>query len=272
MKETSIQHRRLDFSLHISRFDGKKGERYASGFDRTEFPLESFAQLATKFCWSPIVWRGGIRKSANFLLSQLVALDFDSPDYSLDQAVRDWCDTVHVIGTTHSHQVAKDGVICDRFRIVSVWDEPILDPNLYKPSLTMLTKENRADKCDKKCTDLARFFYPCREIISIETEGYLIESVKTLPPKNQKGPLRKLSGLPASALKYLSCGAPAGERNWSSYKFAFDCARVGYQEAEVIDWIRRSKTYQSETDPKVIEWEIPSTVRSAFKKWESMHG
>lgn len=270
--EVDMGFQRLDFSVHVSRVEGKIGSLYKEGFDRTEFPLDSIAELIARFCWSPIIWMHGIRKSENFMLSQLVALDFDSPEYSIKQAINDWCDTVHIIGTTHNHLLEKNGVTCERFRIVSVWDSPITNPFCYKPSMTKLLRENRAEHADKKCADLARFFFPCRSIVSVQSNGYLVQSVKD-PPQKKVRKLQKLAGMPASALKYLMQKSPGGERNWSSYKFAFDCARAGYQQDDVVQWVRSSKTYENEGDKNVLDQEIPATVNSAYKKWrESEHG
>lgn len=263
-----VGYRRFDLSVHMSRYKGDKdGSKYRDGFDRTEFPLDAIAELISQFCWSPIVWRGGIRKSENFYHSSLVALDFDTPFYTLKQAINDWCDTIHIIGTTHSHQKMKDGIKCDRFRIVSLWDQVITDPRCYRPSLMNLLRENRAQHADDKCLDLGRFFFPCNKIVSVVTDGEMIASVKE-PPEIHRSPPTILTSLPARALKFLSSVAKPGERNWSSYKFAYDCARCGYKAENVIEWVIKSKTYANEKDERVISKEIPTTVLSAFKKFQ----
>jgi hypothetical protein len=261
-------HRKFDFSVHVSHYDGfKDAKRYRNGFDRATFPLDSMAELISRFCWSPIVWKNGVRLSENFWFSDIVALDFDTPEYSLDQALNEWCDTVHIIGTTASHRKEKNGVVCDRFRIISIWDQAITNPELYTASLKKLMRENRAEYADDKCVDGARFFFPCLDIISVTAEGEAVESVKEIPKQARSEPTM-LSMLPSRALKFLQKAVPAGTRNFSTYKFAFDCARCGYKAEHVIDWVRKSKTYQKETDKRVLGYEIPATVRSAFKSFE----
>ncbi len=69
--------------------------------------LEELAEAITNHHWSPIVWQRNCRKRDNFLSCRLMVLDFDDPGYSLAQCLNDWCDTVHIIGTTKSHQKEK---------------------------------------------------------------------------------------------------------------------------------------------------------------------
>jgi hypothetical protein len=76
--------------------------------------------------WSPCVWDGGRRREQNFAFAGWGALDFDDGRYTLEQAKTDWREFIHVMGTTKSHQVAKNGgAACDRFRILFPWEEPI---------------------------------------------------------------------------------------------------------------------------------------------------
>jgi len=270
-----IGFRNFDLSVHLSEFDGKKwAGKYGVGFERTEFRLEEIAHLIKKFCWSPIVWENGIRKSNKFWFSDLVALDFDSPFYSLEQAVNDWCDTNHIIGTTSSHQKKKNGVTCDRFRIISIWDEAITNPRCYTPSLKKLMNENRADKADVACVDLARFFFPCTEIISVVTDGQMIESIKIEPEIDQeifriqhKKKLHKHGIVSHWATRQLKHGFDkTNNKNTTCYGVAKDLFVAGRRHDEIFALIRNSKTYDGKITEDLAK-EIKSCIRSAFNSY-----
>jgi hypothetical protein len=265
----NISHIRQDFSFHrkipdMSKSKSAISKQYAEGWDLRSATLSDFADTITSHCWSPVVFRNGVRKSSNFFLSSLVALDFDSPEYTLRDALNDWCDTIHVIGTTVSHQKDKNGITCDRFRIVSVWDKPIIKASNYKPNMNKLIESNMAFHADKSCVDLGRYFLPCKAIVSINAEGYKIQT-KEYEEIIYEDTVEEIGDLSQFAVDYLHTKFPEGKRNTNTWRFAKDLFKAGYNQNDVIKIIINAPTYKGVIDEYIKE--IVSTVKSARKNF-----
>lgn len=149
--------------------DARRHKRYSALFTAgwQAEDVKSWARLrtiVTGHVWSPIVFLNGYRSGANFTEARWFAIDIDEPPYTLAQALRDWCDTVHLIGTTKSHLREKDGKPpCDRFRIIAPFDTVIRDARLYRANVAAIVKRYDADNSVK---DAARLYFPCVEIVS----------------------------------------------------------------------------------------------------------
>lgn len=141
-----------------------------------EWHPEHIERTLCRFIWSPIKWRDGIRKESHFLGSLVCALDFDSPNTSLEWARETFKEYDVIIGTTKSHQKEKKGIVCERFRVVLWFTEPITDLALYKHNMVLLIQKYGADKA---CNDGARFFFPCTEIV--ESHGGKCVEIEPLP-------------------------------------------------------------------------------------------
>jgi hypothetical protein len=139
--------------------------------------MEYLERAITKHCWSPIIIKGGHRLEKNFLGSHICALDFDAPYTPLDCAIEEFKDFSHIIATTKSHQKPKNGVVCDRYRVVLWWERLITDLAEYKFNLS---KQIDNYYSDKACKDGARFFFPCVDIVSSNGNGKLVP-VDALP-------------------------------------------------------------------------------------------
>ena len=129
-------------------------------------------EQVSRFTWSPIIYKENTRKQANFLKSVIIALDFDDGEMTLAQAVDNYfCDVRHIIGTTRSHQLEKNGIICDRFRVILQLEKPITTAREYRWQMKCAVKRY---PIDPQATDAARLFYPCNEIVSV-SDGELWE-------------------------------------------------------------------------------------------------
>lgn len=132
------------------------------GFVMQTVNLEKVAAIANSAInYSPSVFRDGYRKKDNYLGgNNLIVLDIDE-GWSLTEA-QDFLTSkklVAVITTTKSHQIVKNGKICDRFRIFL----PVLTPiNLNPEQFSLLMKNVMAfflGKPDPACKDVSRFFW-----------------------------------------------------------------------------------------------------------------
>lgn len=147
--------------------DPRHQQRFA---DSGPLTLPHFMDAIVRHIWSPILWRDGLRTKAQFLSSAYFALDFDGtkPLAEMVTFCRDY-ELSHIIGTTKSHQkekISSSGKIspaADRYRVVLRAEESVTDAELYEYNLGILSE---AFGCDESCTDTARFFYPCREIVA----------------------------------------------------------------------------------------------------------
>ena len=132
-------------------------------------PLASWSDLARVIVsqvWSPIAFKGGYRRGSGFERCQLAALDIDD-GMELSEALR-WLRSAHVghvVATTKSHQLAKEGEAPrDRFRVVMMWASEITEARVYQHNIKRLAK---AWGGDPAATDLARIYQPGREIVQV---------------------------------------------------------------------------------------------------------
>ncbi len=120
-------------------------------------------KIMTTYTWSPIVFKNAYRHENNFLSAEYIALDFDE-GVTIEETVRAYCDTWHIVGTTKSHQQWKgEKPPCDRFRLLLKADKVTTDLRQYKHTMKHFVNNHNADK---KCFDGARYFFPCAEIVS----------------------------------------------------------------------------------------------------------
>lgn len=183
-----------------------------------DLPLDAFARALTTNIWSPIIWKGGIRTKSHFESAAYYALDFDGGT-SLAEMVSFCRDLglAHVIGTTKSHgkeKIAPSGKLtppCDRFRVVLKAESACTSSELYRYNLAIAAERFR---CDDACTDAARFFYPCQEIVSKAAgklvawlpfdEDYVPETVRHDRRRLRNKELGRLGILPPWAARILA--------------------------------------------------------------------
>lgn len=220
---------------------------YGKGFLAKELDFKLLGSVITNRVWSGCTWRGGIRSERNFISSDYMVLDFDN-GYALEQAINDFCDCAHIIGTTKSHGQQKNGVICDRFRLVIPWNRRITDLRTYRYNMARLVRRYEADRA---CIDGARFFWPCLEIVSAEYDlegGFLIEVHE--PPEDfepkldpddyvrliqHKRNVVEATGLQGWLKDFLERGITVkGSRNLSCYAAAIELYELGYSREDIV--------------------------------------
>jgi len=255
------------YSADLARTEPNYARHFTYGWEPINTNSMSYIKrLLTTFVWSPIIFSGNHRKTEYFVSSRLLVLDFDSPGYSLAQCLREWCDTCHFIGTTKNHQRDKDGVTCDRFRLIAPFAITITDARTLWHNHDVLIKRYDADPAPK---DQARLFFPCQEIVSVCADGDLQPVLDAPAPRAQR-PLPP-GGVPMWTLQQLRVAVAPGKRNSTFYRVAKDLARAGISEEDIIRSISTSPTYARNLTPSVVR-EIESTTRSALKSIEIERG
>lgn len=228
------------------------------------------AKYVTTYANSPCMWGGGIRERANFRFADWFALDFDE-GMTLEEAVKIFSPYIHIIATSKSHQKAKGKTpACDRFRVFLRFIPRCVDRYDYEATADVLIKKYKADKC----RDAARFFWPCREVISLKYWGDVVEPVdaqeiarkKAHKLKAYKAKQEKLypgKNIPCSIDNMLRYGV-AENRNNASYLVAINLAERGYSEHEIFSKIWNSPIPLNASE--TVEREIRGAVSRAFGK------
>lgn len=161
--------------MHPEHVNTSKPFLYAKGWKVIDIETaEDIAAVISSRVWSPGVWAGSTRKTDAFSSSQIIALDFDAPGFDIAAAKR-WLDKKscqYVLGTTKSHQKEKqsgDSIApaCDRFRIVLPTAEPTTSRDVFDYNIRLFMNER--PEADKSCKDCVRLFYPCVDIIAVNS-------------------------------------------------------------------------------------------------------
>lgn len=114
------------------------------------------------------------RKQINAQKTKILVLDIDEPqlNYPTVEDVKNKIkDFNHVIATTKSHQVLKNGSVCDRYRILLFLSEDVETSKQYKEQVSQVANILNINH-DEKCTDLGRLFFKSNQIISFNFSGY----------------------------------------------------------------------------------------------------
>lgn len=247
--------------ISYKKFVGYEGSKYRSDFSRLE-NMNMLSEIILTHAWSPIVWKNNYALTGNFEYSDFLVLDFDNPgEESLDQVNEAYQDHKRIIATTRSHQIEKNGIICDRYRLIMPWDKRITDYDTYKYNYQLVLK--RFPWADSKCYDGARFFYPSQKILYIDraaeysyetsahTQTYTTLHTHFTHPIDGK--------IPSWCLNFINDGRVGESRNLKVYAVALELFRQGFVEADIRRIIMRAP----------INWDgiaLESILRSARSK------
>lgn len=250
-------------SFHKRAFNPLEKYGYAKDWNCADIDdLERIAKCMTNYVWSPIVYKAGRRNQESFYSCNLFALDFEDESYTIDKACKQFKDFAHVIGTTRNHQIDKDGVTMDRFRVVIKTGEMIKDLETYRYNMELIVN---AFPCDKKCKDGARLFYPCREIVQINSDGLcaVVEKPKKKVTVNYQAYYD--AGILTPFLRKLvnRNGVSPGSRNNTAYQTARELYKLGRSKDQAFEFILKH-IYNDFAD-NVLLLEIRRTILSAYK-------
>lgn len=251
--------------ISYKKFSGLEASQYRSNFNVLQ-NMDMICETILTCAWSPIVWKNNYAKTENFLCSYFLALDFDTPmEFSLEELNHSLQDHKRIIATTKSHQKVKNGVVCDRFRLVIPWDKPIYSYAAYRHNYELVLK--KYPDADKKCLDGARFFFPCNKILYLDRDA--IYCWETSEPSqshtinfNFNSHLNQSPDgkIPPWCLNFINNGAVYnGSRNVKVYAVARELFRQGFSESSVRKLLMRSP----------IDWQgvgLESIIKSAKGK------
>ncbi len=157
-------------------------EHITENFKSCRVPFYKLADLVkSKFNYTAGLFKDGInnkgkkvqgyRNKDNYLnYSDVIILDVDD-GITINQAKQIFEPFSYIIATTKSHQKEKNGIICDRFRVILPTDKPIeLDKDEYSFMMEEVYKD--FPFVDTVCKDASRFYYPSSDSQIIQHEGF----------------------------------------------------------------------------------------------------
>ena len=193
--------------------------------------LEDFVKIATTRHYSTGIFDNNHRTTKNFLQAQSIGIDVDD-GMTIDEAQVRFGDYKHLIMPSKSHRKEKNGVVCDRFRVILFLEDTITSPQDFKATWYALQK--LCPEMDKQCKDPSRFYYPSTEVVSRRDEGKLWPVTKYIAPEptdldlalaDTDAPKGKLA---MNTLRFLQDGARAGEAHGVLVKACIDLKEQGY--------------------------------------------
>lgn len=168
----------IDISKDTFNFTSFNNELSARGY-RFHLSLNEILSFIINNHYSVRHFKYNRRNKKNAQKTKVIVLDIDEPQISypaINSIKNKLKDYNHILSTTKSHQIEKNGVICDRYRIILFCIDFIDDGKLYKKQILDVSNYLGL-KCDEKCVDLGRFFYKSQEVISHNFNGKSFELV-----------------------------------------------------------------------------------------------
>lgn len=228
--------------------------------------IKHLAKYTTENDWSPGFFHvneiGNNRNTEYFEGANVLGLDVDS-GCTLSDALEIFKDYKHIIATSKSHQIEKNGFICDRFRVILFPETSITSSDEMTETLTNLMEEYPF--FDSQCKDSARFFWRSVETISINETGKLIK-VK-FPQKKIKAYIRKSDSnghgmLASKTMDFLLNGAEKGTWNHRLNSAARDMNAQGYTYEEALEKFQNMKNLHFNG---ILDKKDMTAIKSAFK-------
>jgi hypothetical protein len=238
----------------ITLFEGDSAANSRVGQSVTA-DFNDVANLITQFLWAPGLFQNDTRSNANLKSIGLLVLDIDN-GCSLSDGVKLFSKYKHVIGTSRSHGIEKKGVVADRFRVVLFLETPASSDSEFKEH--WFAAFAKWPFIDQACKDSARFFFPCKEIVSVNEDGELFSersfqiTAAQMPRQDHGGATRK-GKLSKATKDFLIEGAAPGEWHGKFIKAAIDFKEQGFDIDEARLKLTAVTGHLDETDEQQLE-------------------
>lgn len=237
--------------------------------------VEELGKVACTSTISTSVFRTDVRNIENFDFAECIGLDVDNdgkngtPTLSLEDAKKIFQGFKHLILTTRSHGIEKNGVVADRFRIVLFLKHPIRAAQDFYATWFWL--KDQFPWIDRACKDPARFWFQHGRIEQVNEEGILVTPIQYTPPeKSTKENRTVLPGergqLARSTLEFLAFGAETGGRNDTVYRVARDFNQALFEYEEAVERILATLEFNEVFANDFTEAEAKQAIESAYCK------
>ena len=255
-------------------------QTHPQGFKKNEGKFENIYKLVCgKYRYSAGTFLNGYITDENYLREQnLFIIDIDD-GLTLEDAKGLFRDYTYLIATTKSHQIEKNGTICDRFRLILPTISKFhLEPKIYSDMYMNVLNAIGIYEADNKCRNSSRWYYGNETGEHWYNDGSILLDIRPYIPhsseniktaKSLHNYEREISGdnvdlRIAGSLKWLASNTTAGNRNDNIFRFAKmlkDPSHMDCQEWE--QWTRRANSIISEPLP---ERELNTIIRSVQSK------
>lgn len=217
--------------------------------------FSALSQVILHHTWSPHIWRDGRRAGKNWQKANFIALDFDS-GFPLQETIT-ICQTeglTFLIGTTKSHQVEKispSGKVSpplDRYRLLIATEGSCNDAETYRNTLDYFAMFM---PIDESCKDLARYFFPCKEIVAFggsQLQPWLVVDDQERARRKKlyeeyEERLRENRGsgiVPSWILHELKAEHMIGTRHKLCYRIGAELSKLGFEESYIEQLVMSS--------------------------------
>lgn len=237
-------------------------------FEPVKLDIQEFVKIAMKKNWSPSVFKNNYRSKDNFITTETIGLDIDD-GLSLDEAVKLFKNYKHVIMTTKSHQIEKNGVTTDRFRVLLFLDGTIDNIQDYYTTWFQVLKE--FPFIDQACKDPSRYYYPSTQVISLSATGKEFNIKKYVKPELTVvgTPVIEIEGrgvLSKKSMQFFLNGEKRGARNPALFKASKDAQEQGYTQEEIVQMLNSMIARTGNWASKEANKKDKETIASAFKE------
>lgn len=179
------------------------------GFKVTQIALNDLLDFISdvNVHYSPAQWIDGYRKGENYISGEdCIVFDIDD-GMSLSQAKEIFSNYIGLIITTKSHQKDKNGVICDRFRVIIPYKNKMnLDADLVRDTKILIYKAFSADEqvanlaCKFRGSPMDAEFIYLNGTQSFDWESYYMKARNARDKKKAETEARRIQGVDFSDL------------------------------------------------------------------------
>ena len=244
--------------IKISLFNANENEPHKAEYASEVVTLDWHAlskQINLK-SWSPATFAESKRLIRNFIEMRIFVGDVDS-GATLEQAMKDFAPYKHIIATTKSHQKLKrNKPPCDRFRVILLLDGFLTSDEDFKATFDYAL--SKFPYLDVSCKDSARFFFACRDLVSIKEDGECFPCQKAVPkqsalkspnppkPKNKPNrtsvapPYNQKGSLSRQTYDFLAFGADDGEWHSRLFKATIDLKEQEYSKEAATELLEKA--------------------------------
>lgn len=256
LSESSLDKMFLSVCSNTSKFD-------PSGFVKAEGPFENLHKIVNSSCKYSAgtfkgmyreedtgmgpeqVWKDGYINDTNYLKDQcLFIIDVDD-GLTIQDAKNLFSGYAFLITTTKSHQKDKNGITCDRFRLILPTISTFhLEPGVYSEMYMNVLNSLGISEADSKCRNCSRWYYGNPDGEYWYNDGEQLLDIRPFIPdsaEKQKADIAintyEQSEVPSNiridaAIRWLLANTSKGNRNEN----LFQLAMILKNKIETIDW------------------------------------
>ncbi len=245
-------------------------EDITKGFKKKRVPFEILHEVVCNpnFNYSAGTFKKGYRNKENYEQKQnLVIIDVDE-GMKVETAKAMFSNYKCMIATTKSHQKEKNGITCDRFRIIFVTDRTIkLDSELYSEFMGNVYT-SLGVPADQSCRDSSRFYFGA-EGEHWYSSGEKLFEISDLIPSTTRDKERKVMlsssgiGSTAGVERILLEEAVRGSRNHTILKWALFMKDEGYSYPDAKE---RTLEFNQKLPEPLPKKEMEQTILKSLKR------